>query len=517
MPTSAKEIIHIRENGVFYTPEPVAALLADRANYSNGAVLDPACGDGALLSATYKKRGRIGGSRKLHLTGCDLFKPKDGALPAGTRFVKTDFFSYTDTKQFDLVLTNPPYLQSGRLARKKRDAYYNRYGKPLGMGRNTDLWVYFLVKSASHLKKGGTLAAIVPWSLLEADFAVPVRQWMSDNFASISVLLLRDAHFEGTAKRVVLVWLHGYGTVSKNIELAFSEGIEDKHSFRAIQKDLWVSDARLTFAMLDTGSILRRVEQCGFVPFESYADVNIGVVTGANSYFILRDNEATVCGFSERSTLAILTRVKDLRGLAVTEETDKRLLQFNRLTKRRRAYVDRGLKLNIDKRSHCRRRSNGNGGWYRVDPGKVPDAFFTYRVSKIPYLTLNPKKYQCTNSLHKVFFKKLTQREKKWIQLSLLSVFGQLSIEIISRHYGNGIIKIEPGGLREVLVFKSKAAISTKDYARISELINEGNKSCAVMEATELVASVAGAKADLVDKTLWALNRVRDRRGAGPL
>jgi tRNA1(Val) A37 N6-methylase TrmN6 len=511
MSTVAEELLHVRTNGIFYTPEPVAALLAEGCPGGPCQnVCDPACGEGALLWGVYQRYA----PNPVRLAGYDLFRPKIGELPPAASFVQTDFLECACNEQFDVIVTNPPYIQNGRIETVKRETYFERYAKPFGMGRTVDLWVYFLTKASLHLHRGGMLAAILPWSLLEADFAIAVRHWMSENFRSISVLMLKHAHFEDTVKRVLLIWLKGYGEACRSIEVAFSDCATDQHKYQHVEKTRWLSDRQLTFAALDTKELLEQLVANGFVPFGTVGDVVIGVVTGANKFFILPERHALRCGFPEKATVPIVTRVDELGGLATQEGIGKRLLQFNRATKLREAYIARGLALGVDKRSHCQRRSNGNGGWYKIDPGRTPDAFFTYRVSEIPYLSLNPKGFQCTNSLHKVNFKRLCQIEKKWVQLSLLSAFGQLSLELVARHYGNGIMKVEPGALRKVGVFKCKKKVAAKEYIGISNMIQAGNKKEAVARATELVAAAAGISDELTQRVEAALRRVRERRGA---
>jgi len=245
-----------------------------------------------------------------------------------------------------------------------------------------------------------------------------------------------------------------------------------------------------------------------------YADVSIGVVTGANKYFIRSEKEAAEAGFSGASALPILTSVEDLDLIATFKSPPKVLIQFKRMTRERRRYVSKGVKLHLNKRVHCQRRRNQTGSWYKVDPGIPPDAFFTYRVSRIPYLILNPDGYQCTNTLHKVSFRVESQTERKWIQVSLLSVFGQLSLELGARHYGNGILKVEPRLLKTALVYVSPTEIPDESYRAMLRHIADGDRESACVMATRLVAKEANLDARLIADAVAALNEIRRRRGA---
>ncbi len=325
---------------------------------------------------------------------------------------------------------------------------------------------------------------------------------------------LRHAHFENTEKRVLLLWLKGFGQKANTIKVGFSDYADDKHSFKAISKSKWTDKHILTSFGLKSHKIIEQLKEVGFKSFKKYVETCIGVVTGANEYFILYPNDAQKKGFTNGALLPIVRSVDEVNCLRLSQMPEQVLLQFGRMTSKKKAYVRKGVRKGFNKRSHCERRKNGDGQWYHVSPGKIPDAFFTYRVSQVPYLVLNPKGYQCTNSLHKLFFKNLTLIERKWLQLSLLSVFGQLSLEMVARHYGNGIIKVEPGALKETLIYICNEPINRKLYNSISSLIAEGKKEEASAKATRLVAATAKIDSSMVSETVLALNQIRKRRGA---
>lgn len=513
---SSKKLHLKKKNGIFFTPRPMAELLVSKAIKRSGlSILDPACGEGVLLKAAVEESRRFSGARRPRLVGCDRFKQRK--LDQRIEFVHSDFFKFKDDKKFDLILTNPPYVQSGRIPSGVRGKYYRKLAKPLGFSSNLDLWVYFLIKSTLHLKRGGAIAAVLPWSFLEAEYAQKVRKWITENFAKIKVLVLQRAHFEDTVKRVLLIWLEGYGSRSQGVQLGCANECTRKPNFREFPMEIW--DSKNVMAGLNPGTddISRKLIAVGFRPLEEFADVSIGIVTGANSYFIQTRQEAAKFGFSRSSILPILTSVEDLRQVSEWKSPDKMLIRFNRISEKKKQYICKGVKLAFDQRTHCRRREKQNGVWYDVNPGEVPDAFFTYRVSTLPYLILNPNGYQCTNALHKVFFNEVSKIERKWIQLSLLSVFGQLSLELGARHYGNGIMKVEPRILKRTLVYAGGTRIAKGAYQNILRDIAAGRKKSACTEATELIVSETKIDKSIITDTLASLNEIRKRRGAATL
>jgi adenine-specific DNA-methyltransferase len=504
---------HKRKNGIFYTPALMARLLASRAiDNQDFLILDPACGDGILLKAAAERYAESHITPRPRLVGCDRFRPK--RLSASLEFVRSDFFEYESIDKFDVILTNPPYVQSSKIDRTARERYYRKYAKELGLSHNLDLWAYFLVKCVKHLKEGGSIAAVLPWSFLEAEYAQEVRKWLAKSFGEIEVLVLEGAHFEETVKRVLLVWLHEFGSAAPRVQLASAQQCTDTPDFHSISMDMWISANVMTCLNSGAEDIHRRLEQADFKALGEYADIAIGVVTGANRYFIQSEQEAAKLGFPRGSGLPILTSVEDLDSVAGSKSPDKVLIQFGRMTRKRKRYVAKGRRLHLNQRVHCQRRQDQTGSWYKVAPGATPDAFFTYRVARLPYLILNPDGYQCTNTLHKISFKNTSKIKRKWIQLSLLSVFGQLFLEAGARHYGNGILKIEPHLLKKALVYTSRTKIPHESYKRILQRISEGDKETACADATRLVAGDAKLDETLIASAIAVLNRIRDRRGA---
>jgi len=509
---SGQKPLRAKNNGIFYTPKHVAALLASQAaNGKNISILDPACGNGILLTEALRVSKHLSYKRGPHLVGCDRFKQKN--LNRHIKFIHSDFFVLKTDEQFDLILTNPPYIQSARIDSKIRNKYYTRYAQPLGLSSNLDLWVYFLIKSTSHLKHGGGMAAVLPWSFLEAEYAQKVRRWLAANFSKIRVCVLQGAHFDDTVKRVLLVWLEGYGGYTQKVQIACSDNCTSELIFRNISIETWNAENVMSMISPNIVNIIERLKEAGFKALEEYADISIGIVTGANKFFILSEEEIKEVGFSRSSVLPVITSVDDLSVVAKGKSPNKKLLQFKRMTSRWKEYISLGVELGLDERIHCQRRVKVRGKWYDVDPGTIPHAFFTYRVSKIPYLLLNSNGYQCTNALHKVFFNGVSKTQCKWIQLSLLSIFGQLFLEIGARHYGNGILKVEPKTLKKVLVYAGSSRIPQVLYNGILQHIVEGRKEIACSEATYLIANETNIEESIVSNAGALLKEFRKRRG----
>ena len=173
-----------------------------------------------------------------------------------------------------------------------------------------------------------------------------------------------------------------------------------------------------------------------------------------------------------------------------------------------KSYIRKGEEKQYHLRAHSLRRKP----WYSVNVGETPDAFFPYRMSKLPYLIRNNRRTQCTNSIHRIYFKNLSESEIKWIQISLMSVVGQLSLESFSKTYGRGMLKIEPKSLKKSLVYKDDSSEINSIYFLISEQLSWGNKFQAMKMATEFIDNKLSISEGLSKSAEQALLELQNHR-----
>jgi SAM-dependent methyltransferase len=184
-----------RDLGDFPTPHAVAAILAretlrDAAHGGEPpSVLDPACGEGALLlaaGALLQHHGADTAGRSL--TGVEIDPGRAAgarrALVAnglgGARVVQADALLRPAPLRdagFDVVIGNPPFLsptaQRGALPASLRRALNSRL--PEGMGALTNMAALFLAEAMQLVRPGGTVGMILPASFLTSRDAAPVR------------------------------------------------------------------------------------------------------------------------------------------------------------------------------------------------------------------------------------------------------------------------------------------------------------------------------------------------------
>jgi len=311
--------INNKKNGVYYTPSDLASYfvepLIDRSKLT---IFDPAYGEGSLLLAAEKVYKRKYPKLKfLSLHGCDKL-PKDGLLThlPNENFTRKDFFLFPVAQKFDTIVSNPPFVRHHLFQVSRRIEYYKKVKDICKINLSTDLWGYFLLKSTSHLNEGGNLGVILPWSFLQADYAHSIREFLLQKFERIELIALDRNYFLNAEERIILLWLFNYGNV---IKIGYSNTIQNEIKFNEIDSYTWLSRRVTVSSYCSINNLIDKLtNEHGYEPFGNIASVKIGVVTGANDYFIFKRDKITEQKFDRRTLQPILTSFRNVCGFLLS-------------------------------------------------------------------------------------------------------------------------------------------------------------------------------------------------------
>lgn len=497
----------IKLNGKYYTPEKLAEFLVQPLiSRQNIKIFDPAYGEGSLLIAAEKfcKSNNI----KYSIFGCDIDPSCNLPVQLKRGGIKhIDFIDYSTQDKYDYIVMNPPYIRHHKIDSDKKNKWSKYISGICKLDSTCDLWVYFLVKTTSMLKESGSIGAILPWSFLQAEYSIKIREFLSNNYEKIKILCLNNSFFKDTEERVLILWLYNYNLKCNSFEIGYGNSIDEEIKYEKINKKEWESEF---FMDHDANSLINLcINKYGFKRFGEVADIKIGVVTGANDYFVLTKDGINDLNLKKKNYIPILRSSKEFCGLNFNgyDPTYKLIrIKDNELFKK---YIEEGKKKDFHIRTHSLLREP----WYKISEGKIPDAFFPYRITDIPYLAFNDSNIQSTNSIHRVYFKRdVSECEKKWIQLSLLSVFGQLSLESYSKIYGTGVLKIEPRSLKNAITIDKHTKFPEKIVSDISSLLNNREKYKAMMLASDYIKEKLNIPDTFYNKVLNNFYLLNERR-----
>lgn len=450
--------------GGYYTPDKIAAFLARWTIRSESdRVLEPSCGDGQLIRPALKRLGPSGS-----LTGVEL-DPQEARkarrLCDGVGTIKTaDTFEWyrarTRDGAFDAVIGNPPFIRYQNYPESVRErAFELMRASGLRPNRLTNAWVPFVVLAARALRQGGRLGLVVPAELLQVSYAAELRAFLTREFKELTIVTFRELLFPGTQQETVLllgvresdaVARIGFTELQNPAELTMKAvsrpgATADLDHAREKWIQYYLSPAEL--------GLVRAIETAEHFPvLGSLADVDVGIVTGRNEFFVLRPSEARQLGL-ERYCMRVVGRSAQIPALSLGEDDWERLMAedskclllqlgdtpLNALPDEARQYVAWGEAKQIHRGYKCSIRLPH---WWKVPSTWAPDAFLLRQISDGPRIIANQVSATCTDTIHRV-------RTKGSVSAAALAAASANSLtfafaEIRGRSYGGGVLELEP-------------------------------------------------------------------------
>jgi hypothetical protein len=501
--------------GKYYTPGSLAQAIVDRAVKDGRAkVLEPSFGGCTFLKACLHRLEQQGAREPgRQLFGVDIDpKALDYLAQLGQgnvvrqNFVIADFMALRPSTvrgaPFDVIVANPPFVRFHSISQRKLStARCAMKEAGFALPGRASYWAYFLVHSLRFLRVSGTLAMILPLAFLMADYSRPLQQHLLSNFGRVHVVLLSGKVFPDAQEATVVLFADEYGRSSDQPIFEVSATLENLRlaqtalpSFPESRGSSW----RLASNILPVRvrQIYERLESNPRMStLGDWVKVRLGVVSGANDYFILRPQVAADLDISGRWTQSVLARARTLRGLSFTQEDQARAQQKNERSlllvipnqsrpKQLRRYLSLGERTGIATRFKCSKRKP----WYSIPDAWVPDAFLHYMCSSLPHLVLNNSDSTCTNAIHRLTWNKtMTLREKHAVAVASVSSLSQLSCELVGRSYAGGLLKLEPTAACDISLPVPPASQKVSaTFTHLDALLREGRIAKAIEIADEV-------------------------------
>ena len=412
--------------GGYYTSSELAEWMSSWAILSTtDRILEPSCGDGVFLEAAAARLEALGLDDPLgtgQIIGIEILDVEAAKArrrlerryrsQADTLVETSDFFAWwnrTEPSSFDAVIGNPPFIRYQSFPEPHRSRAM-QIMRLLGLvpNRLTNIWVPFVAAVTASLRPGGRLALVLPAELLQVSYAAQLRSFLTDRFRCISLISCNELFFANADQEVVLllaedarlrpssdspchVTLTQAATVADIVDQPVAELLRDA-SPKMIRHDSekWLKYF-LSNSEIGLMRALRRSDQ--ITPLKTLADVNVGIVTGKNQFFVLRQSEVDEFELGHY-TVPLVSRSKHLRGARFDIADWKRLsdsddrvhllhLQpFNdsQFTPQLDAYIGRGELMKVHEGYKCSIRRP----WYAVPSVWTPDAFCVSPDIRLP-------------------------------------------------------------------------------------------------------------------------------------
>lgn len=457
-----------KARGAFFTPPELADFLANWAvRTPRDRVMDPSCGEAALLLAAGRRLRALGG--KGMLTGYDLHLPSINTArqlldEQGLRaeFRVADFFGEAAEARFNAVIGNPPYIRYQSFSGDGRvKAQQAALAQGVRLSGLANAWAAFVVHSSAFLKAGGRLALVLPAVLLSVNYAAPVRKFLLQRFGSVKLVMFEERVFPEVQEEVVLLFAEGKGPTPRFdvFQVKDLRGLAAIMDMPAAEARPWTpaeADDKWTKALLPKTAVsiyAALTEGERFTELIGWGDPDLGMVTGNNKFFTLTTEEATRLGLKSNELRRISPPgSRHLRGLAFTSKAFDELAQagqrvhlfypsVQRPSKAALAYIQAGERQGVHLAYKCAVRSP----WWLVPGMRVPDLFLTYMNQDAPRLVSNDARAAHLNSIHGVTLRPdVRALGLDLLPLAMLNSVTLLGAELVGRSYGGGLLKLEP-------------------------------------------------------------------------
>ena len=456
-----------KERGAFFTPPTVTRFLARWGIRSGSdAMLEPSCGDGAILDAVAERLTTLGGrepvrAHELHTASAEDARSVLAERNYPGQVVVGDFLATRVEQTFDAVLGNPPYVRYQGFSGEARAV---GLGAALAQGvrlsRLSSSWAPFVIHASAFLKVDGRLGLVLPAELLSSNYAQEVRDYLLRRFATVNVVLIDKQVFPGVQTEALLLLAEGMGGTDRVRfaivrEAADLDDVTFSTELRIGEGERWTS-ALVSAEAMDN---LAGLEGAGhYATLADWGRLSLGAVTGNNRFFTLSPADAARHGLESSDLVRISpTGSSHLRALTFGQEDHDRvgasggrtlLFRPDEPSAAALAYIAHGEELGVHNAYKCRVRSP----WWRTPLPEAPDLLFTYMNEGTPQLATNPAKLYYLNSVHGLYLSPGRRSLGDVLALAALNTATALSAEITGRAYGGGVLKMEPREAARLLV-----------------------------------------------------------------
>jgi len=457
--------------GGFYTPEPIAAFILQWGinGSSNYEILEPSCGSGVFLEQLKENNHKFKSVSAIEFDEIEAGKADKVKLKNKT-VINMDFHLYCNetTQKFDLVVGNPPYIRYQYFQEEQQHEAIKVFNRAkLKYSKLTNAWVSFVVGSSLLLKEKGRIGFVIPAELLQVSYAQQLREFLAHFYNKINIISFEKLVFPDIQQEVVLLLCEKNGSdlhLIEHLEVRDASDLEklDANQLKNPTKKIDFKSNKWTYYFLEQEEIdfLEYIAKKKTVStIGNYANVEVGITTGANDYFTVPLSVVEAYDLKEYAK-PMVGRSVQVNSVIFTEKDWK----LNRQTKAKahllvfpakekinghkgtNSYIRMGESMGVNKGYKTGIRDD----WFVIPSIKLSDALFIRRNNLYPRLILNEAKAYTTDTMHRVFIKKETNKNA-----FIASFYNSLSLafsEIVGRSYGGGVLELMPSEAEKILL-----------------------------------------------------------------
>lgn len=514
-----------KNNGIYYTPKNLALYASKKAlsllkQHKTIKILEPSAGDGIFIKSLIENSNS---DKLFEFTAVEnqkeeLFKIRNYCdnLKTNINYVEGDYleFHFNSNELFDLVIGNPPYIHGKRLSIDKIELCTQIHSEQnLKKNRIKNIWTAFLVSAISKLNSNGVLCFVLPAELLQVQYAEELRNLIFSNFKIITIYTFRDLIFEGIQQDAILL-IAQKGISSPQITFYEFENIpllDEKPLIKCfVANDNFKKWSN--YILSEKDMVMLNSISANLPIISDLCSSQVGIVTGANSYFIL--NKENVAKYELNDFVKKILQKSSYFNKGIIFKKN----HFDKISANNKPcylvcpnnddkfktvcneYLTVGIQEQIPERYKCSIRHP----WYVVPSVWASELFFFKRSHLCPKLILNTANVLVSDSGYRVTPKK--NINKYSFVGSFYNSLTLLFAELAGRFYGGGVLELTPSEFRSLPIPYSNE-IKYQDVLVINKFLINDQIDEAVTYVNNKTLIPMGISLD----TIAHLNSLRDK------
>lgn len=526
--------------GGYYTSPKIARFLLQWVLKINPQrILEPSCGDGVF----FQSLATLDAESIKSMIGFELEAEEAAKAECAASFLPSidskvynrDFLGWALTQfmageQFDAVVGNPPFIRYQYLDSWLQDLSEKifQYFR-LPFTKHTNAWVPFVMASVALLRPGGRLAMVLPAEILHVLHAQSLRTFLAQQCSRLLVFDPEEIWFENTLQGAVILFAekktftkessHGLGIVStnkggflqENPEYFFEQATYANGETIA-GKWMWALLTEEERRLLQTAVTHPQIHK-----FDDIAKVAVGIVTGANNFFLVPDSIVEQYELQQWA-FPMFGRSEHVQGVIYDEKAHQvnqskglpanflwfQDESFQSLPVKAQRYIEHGKAQKLHQRYKCRIRQP----WYSVPSVYATEVGMLKRCHDFPRLIFNELEAYTTDTAYRIQPIGVTPQS---LVYSFINSLTALSAEIEGRHYGGGVLELVPSEIRKLVV-----PVAPTRNCELVELDRNFRKNLGAEVLLSLqdeqILTPLGFSNNECDTIRQAWNRLRNRR-----
>lgn len=504
-----------KQTGSFYTPTSLIEYMVEyaRSRITPHSILEPSAGDGRFAKA-------------LHFFDCPITLVEvEEHKVADLRSTYSDFceivnadyldFAFNQNQTYDLVIGNPPYIRKKVIPQGQRDSSLKLldYFK-LSHDLFQNIWVSFILGALKNLSPNGAIFFVLPFEFLQVQYAEKLREFLEGQFNTIEITTFEDSVFSEIEQDICLVYLRNEQQGRPYIK--YTTLVSDTNTTKTFESIIqrnkplkkW-SNCILNDA--ETETLLKAASH--FPKIKTFGEISPGIVTGANSYFVLPKDQIDALNVAENLKLSVLTKGSYVPSLLLFKTSDfesvethqkrTRLLNLNAAEERAfsqelKKYLKAGEEKKIHERYKCKQRKR----WFDVPIIRTGEACFFKRFHKLPKLIVNEAAIHTTDVSYNIRFNE--EINPASFAFCFYNSLTMALCEYNGRFYGGGVGELVPSEFKEICVPYHE--ISEEKISYLDNLFRENAPYTEIIDYVD-----SHVLAELPNDVISLLQQIRNR------